>query len=306
MKFSTEQSHPNKLTWEGIVSLIDTPSDGVPGGGEGLFVLTKNCVEASYQTLNNMPLNCVWSDDWYSNPAYALTGHDCKFNIGFVTETWIDGNKLMAKGIIWKDNHADVAYMIQNAKDALGFSIEADIEAECRDDNNYYSKSIIFTAVAILWKESAAWSDTQLISLVASMSKNKTKENEVYTMTPEEIKAMLGEFMTTMKSEVAEQIKASVVVPAAPVVDEEAKAKLVALEASNAELLAKLEELSKAPKIEAAAIPAPTATPSTQSANPKFGADTLDSLAKINASKELSIEERARQRFNLAFQAELK
>lgn len=305
MKFSTEQSHPNKLTWEGIVTLIDTPSDGVPGGGEGLFVLTMDSVQASYQTLVNMPLNCVWSDDWYSNPAYALTGHDGRFNIGCVTESWIDGNKVMAKGVIWKETYADVCYMLTNAKDALGFSIEADIDAEHRDDGNYYSKEIVFTAVAILWKESAAWSDTQLISLVASMSKNKTKEKEVDTMTPEEMKALLDGFMAQVKTEVSEQIKASTVTPVAPVVDEEAKAKLEKLEASNTELLAKIEELSKAPKVEVSAIPAPSAVPSAQSANPKFGADAMESLAKINASS-MSIEEKARARFNLAFQAELK
>lgn len=312
LKFSTEQSHPNKLKWEGIVCLLDQPSDGVPGGAEGLFVMTKNCVEASYETMNGMPLNCRWDSDWFSSsPEYVLTGHDTQFTIGYVTDTWIDENKLMAKGIIWQDNYYDVAYMLTNARPALGFSVEADVTYEQKDnDDKYYSKSVVFTGLATLWKESAAWSDTQLLSLVANRINSKTKEEKVddINMTPEEMKALFAECTQGIIEEIAkvqagvdqrfaeleEQKKAEEVakLEAAKKTEED---ELTKLKATNEELQAKLEAASKV-------IPAPTAG---QSAAPKDGAtDVTAEFAKINASKDMSFDEKLKARFAVALAAQ--
>lgn len=271
--------------------------------------MTKDCVEESYETMNGMPLNCEWSDEWFSNPAWALIGHDTRFTIGYVTETWIDENKLMAKGIIWQDNYYDVAYMLTNARPALGFSVEANVTYEYKEDK-YYSKSVVFTGLATLWKESAAWGDTQLLSLVANRI-NNSKEKDDVNMTPEEMKAMFLEFSKGLTEEISkvqasvdqkfealeEQKKAeeAAKLEAAKKTEDDAAAELEKLKAANAELQTKLEAAAKA-------IPAPTAT---QTAAPKEGELNVSAeFAKINASKEMSFDEKLKARFAIALAAQ--
>lgn len=290
------------MLWEGAVTKIGVPSDGVPGGGTVPTIWERNAVEENMATMVNMPLNCQWDEGWFSNPAYALTGHNERFVIGAVHKVWIDGDYLMCSGIIWKDNFPDVAYMIQNAKGALGFSVEVyPLKASIEDDGYEHITSLEFTGLCVAWSEVCAYNDTFITQLVATRNKTMKEVDKPMELTQEMLDASLEKIMATMASQIDEKIKASAV----PMVDEEAKTKLEKLEASNAELLAKIEELSKDPKVSATEIPAPSAAPSAQSANPKFGADAMDSLAKINASS-MSIEEKAKARFNLAFQAELK
>lgn len=231
LKFSTfafteEEKHSNLMRWEGAVTKIGVPSDGVPCGAEYPVVFTKEAVEASYQTLNNTPLNCVWPE-WWGSPEWLLTGHDPRFVIGSVLDTWIDGEYLMAKGVIYKDNFRDVATMIRNAKDALGFSVEVNVrKIETKEDLEYAS-DIEFMGLCVCFSNVAAFSDTFITQLAAS---KKKKEGDILD------ENKLAEIISKIACSVEEKLK--------PIEDEVAKIKAEKAEKEAAEK-ARLEAAAK-------------------------------------------------------------
>lgn len=291
LKFTTAPTRINEMQWEGAVTKIDTPSDGTPGGGSVPVVFERAAIEANAQSMVNMPLNCEWPDgDWWSNPALAFTGHCERFVIGVVQKVWIDGDYLMCSGIIWKDNYCDVAYMLQNAKDALGFSVEVyPLTSLVQDDGFEHVSQLEFTGLCICWSNVAAFEDTFLTQLVACKKKQKETDDN---MNEEQLKAMFTEFAKGISEQITKveaSVDTKISAMAKPVDNSEALAKL---EATNAELSAKLE---------ATAVPAPTATQTatTVLTNVDYGSK----LREINASKGTSFD-RMKQRFALAFPVE--
>ena len=298
--------HPNKMLWRGIVTRIDSPSDFAPcGTGGKLLIISRNAAVNAASTMVNMPLNCVWPEDYYSNcPEQAMTDHDKDNVIGTVTESEVIEDGLVCGGIVWKQNFPDVAYMINNAVEALGFSIEADILESTEDDETVTATNIVFTGLATLWKQCAAWQTTEFQQLVASRTnKDNQKQSEVIEdMNEEQMKALLGEFLASVETkigaledkvnEVVDGVKASVDKVAENVETvtasiEEVKA---SVEAAKVEAETKVEET---PKIEAKAeepvkAPEPTVLAPGQSVVANKDLDQKDEveakIAQINAS----------------------
>ena len=310
LKFTTTPTRINEMQWEGAVTKINTPSDGTPGGAYQQVIFERAAVEANGQSMVNMPLNCEWpNDDWWSNPALAFTGHCERFVIGVVQKVWIDGDYLMCSGIIWKDNYYDVAYMIQNAKDALGFSVEVyPLESKVQEDGYEHVTQLEFTGLCICWSNVAAFEDTFLTQLIACKKQNnvKTKETEE-DMNEEQMKAMLAEFTKGITEEIA-KVEASVETKISAVKDlteslkpvEVDKEAFTALEATNAELKAEIEKLKAT--VVAPVVPAPTATQTAVSPLDN-GIDFTAELKKINEMQCTSIE-KAKLRFALAMKAQ--
>ncbi len=296
------------MLWEGAVTKIGVPSDGVPGGGTVCTVWEREAIEASMSTMVNMPLNCEWDDGWFSNPAFALTGHDERFVIGAVNKVWIDGDYLMCSGIIWKDNFPDVAYMIQNAKGALGFSVETYPLEKCMGDDGFeHITSLEFTGLCVCWSEVAAYTDTFITQLVATRQKTKEIDND---MNEEQLKAMFAEFSKGITEEIS-KVQASVdqrfAEEAKKTEELEAAKKLEATKQVEAEAVIKLEAANKEladklAKLQASIIPGPTAT---QAAAPKDGEgyDAMAELDKIN-KMTCSVDEKIRLRFMVAANAQ--
>lgn len=306
------------MLWTGCVTKVGVKSSGVPGGAWSYVMWEKDAVESALDTLVSMPLNCYWpdSDDWWSNPCDALTGHDTRFVIGSVQKAWIDGDNLMCSGIIWKENFSDVAFMIQNAKDALGFSVELyplESTYDETEDCEHVTK-LEFTGVAIAWKDLCAFDQTYVEEIAATVKKLYNKRKDDVQMTEEQMKASLEGFLAQVDEKIAasnakleeklaesnsklEEKLTATVVPVSPVVPE-ANAEVEALKATQAELEAKLAEANA--KIEAAKAPAPTAV---QTAAPKAVTFDVDArLAEIN-KMDCSISERAKLRAEAIFAA---
>jgi len=312
----TSQKHSNIMYWEGAVTKIGCVSDGIPGGGTVPIVWERTAVEQAIGSLVSMPLNCEWPEDLFSNPAIAFTGHNMRFVIGAVQKVWIDGDYLMCSGIIYKDNFPDVAYMIQNAKDALGFSVECySKEKQIQDDGYEHVYKVEFTGLTACWQNVAAFKDTFFTQLVACRNKKNNQRVDDNSMTPEEMKALFAE-MTKGISEEISKVQASVDqkftaleeqkkaedeakrLEAEKQAEELAKAaendELAKLKAANEELTAKLEAATKV-------IPGPTAG---QSAVPKDSdVDYNSELDKIN-KMTCSLEEKVKLRFSLALKAQ--
>ena len=271
------------MVWKGAVTKVGQPSDGVPCGGVERTVFDTDAVNSALQTMVGMPLNCVFPDDWYSNPAVALTGHDGRFCIGYVKSAWVEGDYLMCEGIIWKDNFADLAYMIQNAKDALGFSVEVyPNKYEIQDDGFCHVTELEFAGLCICWKNVAAFEDTFLTELIAA------KKKEGNTMTEEKMAEMLDamvEKINASNKEIVSGLEAKV---------NELSEQVEKLNAEKAELEEKLsaaeaEKVELNAKVEAAKanVPAPTAgVPQTPA--PK---DKVDFAAKRNEINKMNVSE---------------
>lgn len=279
LSFTTDQKHSNIMQWTGGVSFVDKVSDGVPGGAEFPTLLERQGVETAITTMIDMPLNCQFPDDWFNNPAEAFTAHNVRFVIGHVKKCWIEGNSIMCSGIIYKDNFPDVAFMIQNAKEALGFSIECYILSKEILDEIEHIKALEFIGLTICWSSLAAFEDT-FITKLAATRKRKVVDN----MTEEQMKEILG----TFTKEIGEKISA--------------------VEQNVAELKTKIDEVDTlkdtVEKMTATKedIPAPTATQTSQQVVPKDTMNFTQEFEKINASKEMSPEEKLNARFKILLQ----
>lgn len=235
------EKHINKMPFSGICAFVDTPSDGSPVGANGKpVVFTKEAVENALPTIVGMGVNCVWTEDYWANPANALTGHDERFKIGVVEAGELDGNAVKINGFLWSYDFYDVCAMIKNAKDSLGFSVEIVVKDIEEDDNIIYVKDFIFTGVAILYSDLAAFKSTRLVAQRGDyMDKEqimelmeKTKEEAVAQLR-EEFENKIAEFKREIE-EISNQLNEA----------KEQLKKYEAMEQEKAELQTKIEAMN--------------------------------------------------------------
>ena len=200
--------HPNKMLWTGIVTRVGMPSDMAPcGTGGKLLIISEEAAKNAAPSMVNMPLNCEYNQ--WDYPEEALTGHNTDNIIGAVTSAEVVGNAFVCSGIIWKQNFPVVAYMINNAVESLGFSIEADVNAKTEDDIAVTATDITFTGLATLWKKCAAWQTTEFQQLVASRTKNTTEKDGNDGMNKEELQVIIDSMLASIDTKITE-VKASV------------------------------------------------------------------------------------------------
>lgn len=158
--FADDNEHINKMPYSGVCLLADTPSDGTPCGSDKPVAFSKEAIEKALDTFIGMGVNCVYWE--YGSPEYSLTGHDTRFKIGVVDEATLKDDGVHIKGSLWKHDFNDVCFQIKNAKDSLGFSVEVCIN-DMEDAGDFYLvQDFTFTGVAILYKNLAAFKNTQL------------------------------------------------------------------------------------------------------------------------------------------------
>ena len=160
-QFSEAEEHINKMQFSGVCLLAEQPSDGTPCGSDKPVKFSLTSCNNAINTFVGMGVDVVY-DDW-GYPETALTGHDSRFKIGVVesAEVQPDG-KVFIKGSLWKHDFYDICFMIKNAKDSLGFSVEVMV-SDMSEDNDFYTvNDFTFTGVAILYKNLAAFKNTQL------------------------------------------------------------------------------------------------------------------------------------------------
>ncbi len=145
--------HPNRVSFEGVLTVVNAASDKAPSGARGHRVmLTREAVEQALPSLLGMAVD--YRPGW--------DGHDARCKIGIVTEADLNGNRLVVKGYLYARDFPDVAQAIQaHAPEALGMSYEladarvADMRAEI-----WKLTRVTFTGAAILLREKAAYKGT--------------------------------------------------------------------------------------------------------------------------------------------------
>ncbi|MGA2651398.1 MAG: hypothetical protein ABSF28_12780 [Terracidiphilus sp.] len=153
VKFPHVDGHPNRVPFEGVLTVVDAASDKAPTGARGHRVmLTKDAAEAALPSLLGMAVD--YRPGW--------DGHDARRKIGLLTEADLIGRRLVVRGYLYARDFPEVATAIQaQSPEALGMSYElADARVEDMRAEVWKLTRVTFTGAAILLREKAAYRGT--------------------------------------------------------------------------------------------------------------------------------------------------
>lgn len=285
----TMSSELGKMVINGCITKINKASTGAPCGADGkLAVFTSESIKKCADTFVGMPLNCTYPEGFFADGTDLFTGHG-ETNIGYIRSVEAKGDDLMAELVIWKDKFPEEAFMIVNGADSLGFSVEWYATKTHEDEDKVFMDEFQGAGCAILWKNCAAFSDTFIETLAASMEKKNRSDKKMNEQEKKEIidsiMAGLDEKLKDYEKKI-EEIKASVDNVKGEV-EESVKASIEEIKAD----VEKAKDTVEASK----EVPAPE----TQKVAPNpFEASKEetkeDKIAKINAS-DMSLAEKLRE-----------
>ncbi|MGA2847802.1 MAG: hypothetical protein ABSE46_02315 [Terracidiphilus sp.] len=153
VKFPHVDGHPNRVAFEGVLTVVNAASDKAPAGARGHRVmLTKEAAEAALPSLLGMAVD--YRPGW--------DGHDARRKIGLLTEANLVGRRLVVRGYLYARDFPEVATAIQaQSPEALGMSYElADARVEDMRAEVWKLTRVTFTGAAILLREKAAYRAT--------------------------------------------------------------------------------------------------------------------------------------------------
>ena len=153
VKIPLVDGHPNRVPFEGVLTVVNTASDKAPAGARGHRVmLMREAAEKALPSLLGMAVD--YRPGW--------DGHDTRRKIGLLTEADVVSQKLLVRGYLYARDFPEVAKAIQaHSPDALGMSYElADARVEDMHAEIWKLTRVTFTGAAILLREKAAYRAT--------------------------------------------------------------------------------------------------------------------------------------------------
>jgi hypothetical protein len=151
VEFPVVHGHPNRLPFEGVLTLVDVASDKAPSGARGhRVVLTRAAAEAALPSLLGMAVD--YKAGW--------DGHDARQKCGIITTAELDGRRLKVGGFLFAKDFPEIEQQVA-LDGAMGMSYElaeahvADMQAQV-----WTLTRATFTGAAILLREKAAYRDT--------------------------------------------------------------------------------------------------------------------------------------------------
>jgi len=145
--------HPNRVPFEGVLTVVNVASDKAPAGARGHRVmLTRQAAEKALPSLLGMAVD--YRPGW--------DGHDARRKIGLLTEADVTGSRLVVRGYLYARDFPDVARAIgAHAPEKLGMSYElADAHVEDMRAEVWKLTRVTFTGAAILLRDKAAYRAT--------------------------------------------------------------------------------------------------------------------------------------------------
>ena len=162
VEFPEVSGHPNRLPFEGCLTLVDVPSDKAPSGARGhRVVLTREAAEAALPSLLGMAVDCKAGWD----------GHDARQKCGIITSASLErkgeGRRLLVKGFLFARDYPEFQKM-EAALGGLAASVgEMGMSYELADAHVADMRAPVwtltratFTGAAILLREKAAYKAT--------------------------------------------------------------------------------------------------------------------------------------------------
>src|SRR5580704_19775764 len=153
VEFPEVSGHPNRLPFEGCLTLVDVASDRAPSGARGhRVVLTHAAAEAALPSLLGMAVD--YKAGW--------DGHDARQKCGIITAAEVDGRKLTVAGYLFARDFPEMEAKIQaDGSGAMGMSYElADAHVADMRAQVWTLTRATFTGAAILLREKAAYRST--------------------------------------------------------------------------------------------------------------------------------------------------
>jgi hypothetical protein len=145
--------HPNRVEFEGVLTLIDEPSNRAPSGARGhRVILTRAAAMAALPSLMGMAVDC----------APGWDGHDARRKCGIITQADVEGNRLKVSGYLFGKDFPEVQqHMKRSVPGTMGMSYElADAHVADMNAEVWTLTRATFTGAAILLREKAAYRDT--------------------------------------------------------------------------------------------------------------------------------------------------
>lgn len=145
--------HPNRVPFEGVLTLVDVASDRAPAGARGHRVrLTRAAAMAALPSLLGMAVD--YRPGW--------DGHDARRKCGIITSADVVGNRLCVSGYLFGKDFPEVEErMRRRGAGAMGMSYElADAHVEDMRAAVWTLTRATFTGAAILLREKAAYQGT--------------------------------------------------------------------------------------------------------------------------------------------------
>jgi hypothetical protein len=157
VEFPDVHGHPNRLPFEGVLTLVDVVSDKAPSGARGhRVVLTRAAAEAALPSLLGMAVD--YKAGW--------DGHDARQKCGIITAAEIDGKRLTVAGFLFARDFPELESQIEAKIEAgvdrmMGMSYElADAHVADMRAQIWTLTRATFTGAAILLREKAAYRST--------------------------------------------------------------------------------------------------------------------------------------------------
>ncbi len=149
--FPLVHGHPNRLPFEGVLTLVDVASDKAPSGARGhRVVLTKEAAEAALPSLLGMAVD--YKAGW--------DGHDARQKCGIITSAELDGRHLRVAGFLFCRDFPEIEQRV-GIQGSMGMSYElADAHVADMRAQVWTLTRATFTGAAILLKEKAAYKET--------------------------------------------------------------------------------------------------------------------------------------------------
>jgi hypothetical protein len=156
VKIPHVDGHPNRVPFEGVLTVVNAPSDRAPAGARGHRVmLTREAAEKALPSLLGMAVD--YRPGW--------DGHDARRKIGLLTEADVIGARLMVRGYLYARDFPEAAKEIKASTlaepGAMGMSYElADARVEDMRAEVWKLTRVTFTGAAILLRDKAAYRAT--------------------------------------------------------------------------------------------------------------------------------------------------
>ena len=153
VRFPDVEGHPNRVPFDGVLTVVNAASDKAPAGARGHRVmLTREAAEAALPSLLGMAVD--YRPGW--------DGHDARCKIGLLTEANVIGQRMVVRGYLYARDFPEVAKAIKaHAPQAMGMSYEiADARVDDLRAEIWKLTRVTFTGAAILLREKAAYRAT--------------------------------------------------------------------------------------------------------------------------------------------------
>jgi hypothetical protein len=99
VEFPQVHGHPNRLPFEGVLTLVDVASDRAPSGARGhRVILSRAAAEAALPSLLGMAVD--YKSGW--------DGHDARQKCGIITAAELDGNRLTVAGFVFSKDFPEI------------------------------------------------------------------------------------------------------------------------------------------------------------------------------------------------------